>query len=284
MSTPPQIKRVLNGLLKDPGNLKCADCKSQTHPRWASWSLGVFICIKCAGIHRSMGTHISKVKSVDLDIWKEENLISLIRMKNNDIANAIYEYGLGDNGKKVLNDSNEIQNFIRNKYEKKRWICDDARMEDILRMGNADLPQEKKVMKNEVVRESKNVVNNTNNNTSDNNNNNNSNNYYNNKSANTNSLLDLQTSKPMGEGSVSHGYSNRNSSSSTSVSVAGGRPDLKKSILSLYSKPSTPPVLNMNMSGSSISIASSNVNTTANANNNSTLSIDDDELFKNVWS
>ena len=30
---------------------------------------GVFLCIRCSGIHRSMGTHISKVKSVDLDVW-----------------------------------------------------------------------------------------------------------------------------------------------------------------------------------------------------------------------
>ena len=32
-------------------------------------SSGVFLCIRCSGIHRSMGTHISKVKSVDLDVW-----------------------------------------------------------------------------------------------------------------------------------------------------------------------------------------------------------------------
>jgi hypothetical protein len=35
---------------------------------------GVFICIRCSGIHRSMGTHISKVKSVDLDVWTPEQM------------------------------------------------------------------------------------------------------------------------------------------------------------------------------------------------------------------
>ena len=37
-------------------------------------SRGVFLCIRCSGIHRSMGTHISKVKSVDLDVWTPEQM------------------------------------------------------------------------------------------------------------------------------------------------------------------------------------------------------------------
>jgi hypothetical protein len=44
----------------------CAECGSP-HPRWASYSLGILICIKCCGIHRGLGTHISKVRSLDLD-------------------------------------------------------------------------------------------------------------------------------------------------------------------------------------------------------------------------
>jgi stromal membrane-associated protein len=35
---------------------------------------GVFLCIRCSGIHRGMGTHISKVKSVDLDMWTPEQM------------------------------------------------------------------------------------------------------------------------------------------------------------------------------------------------------------------
>lgn len=43
-------------------------------PRWASWNLGVFLCIRCAGIHRNLGVHISKVKSVNLDTWTPEQV------------------------------------------------------------------------------------------------------------------------------------------------------------------------------------------------------------------
>ncbi|RKP35109.1 hypothetical protein BJ085DRAFT_989, partial [Dimargaris cristalligena] len=38
-------------------------------PRWASVNLGIFICLQCSGIHRSLGTHLSQVRSVDLDRW-----------------------------------------------------------------------------------------------------------------------------------------------------------------------------------------------------------------------
>ena len=51
-------------------------------PRWASWNLGIFICIRCSGIHRGMGTHISRVKSVDLDAWTDEQLQSVLKWGN----------------------------------------------------------------------------------------------------------------------------------------------------------------------------------------------------------
>jgi hypothetical protein len=42
----------------------------------------VFVCIRCSGIHRGMGTHISRVKSVDLDAWTDEQLQSVIKWGN----------------------------------------------------------------------------------------------------------------------------------------------------------------------------------------------------------
>ncbi len=46
----------------------CAD------PDWADISFGVFICIGCSGIHRSLGAHLCKVKSVNLDEWTDEHV------------------------------------------------------------------------------------------------------------------------------------------------------------------------------------------------------------------
>src|ERR1700733_6763549 len=55
-----QNQQTIKALLKLEGNKICADCKRNKHPRWASWNLGVFVCIRCSGIHRGMGTHISR--------------------------------------------------------------------------------------------------------------------------------------------------------------------------------------------------------------------------------
>ncbi|GMM55359.1 GTPase-activating protein [Maudiozyma humilis] len=126
------VKKALSALLRDPGNSTCADCHSQSHPRWASWSLGVFVCIKCAGVHRSLGTHISKVKSVDLDTWQEEHLRALVRMGNNERANTYYEGAMDATARaalpRTLLDAGRLQQFIRSKYEARKWVREGAEL------------------------------------------------------------------------------------------------------------------------------------------------------------
>lgn len=49
-------------------------------PQWASANLGIFVCISCSGAHRTLGTHISRVRSLFLDTWQEEELkVSICR-------------------------------------------------------------------------------------------------------------------------------------------------------------------------------------------------------------
>lgn len=112
-------KQILRQLLKEAENKTCADCKSATHPRWASWNLGCFVCIRCSGIHRSMGTHISRVKSVDLDAWTDEQIESML-LWGNSKCNSYWEAKLPDG---YIPDSSKIENFIRTKYDLKKWIA-----------------------------------------------------------------------------------------------------------------------------------------------------------------
>ncbi|EGX53746.1 hypothetical protein AOL_s00004g405 [Orbilia oligospora ATCC 24927] len=111
---------VIKELLKLPKNKHCADCKRNAHPRWASWNLGVFVCIRCSGIHRGMGTHISRVKSVDLDSWTDEQLQSVLRWGNSR-ANKYWEAKLAPGH---VPSESKIENFIRTKYESKRWVME----------------------------------------------------------------------------------------------------------------------------------------------------------------
>ncbi|KAF2654788.1 ArfGap-domain-containing protein [Lophiostoma macrostomum CBS 122681] len=115
-----QNRATLKSLVKLEANKSCADCKRNKHPRWASWNLGIFICIRCSGIHRGMGTHISKVKSVDLDSWTDEQLQSVLKW-GNARANKYWEAKLAPGH---VPSEAKIENFIRTKYDSKRWVMD----------------------------------------------------------------------------------------------------------------------------------------------------------------
>ncbi|KZT09023.1 ArfGap-domain-containing protein [Laetiporus sulphureus 93-53] len=111
--------KQLREMLKRPDNKVCADCK-RNDPRWASWNIGVFLCIRCSGIHRSMGTHISRIKSVDLDIWTPEQMESIQKWGNR-LANLYWEAHLKPGH---IPADHKMESFIRSKYESRRWAME----------------------------------------------------------------------------------------------------------------------------------------------------------------
>lgn len=82
-------KQLLAKELKRNGNSQCVDCEV-ANPDWGSINLGVFMCLSCSGIHRQLGTHISQVRSVDLDDWVHE-WIEVMQSNGNNKANAELE-------------------------------------------------------------------------------------------------------------------------------------------------------------------------------------------------
>ena len=114
-------QQIINKLLKKPENKFCADCKSVS-PQWASINLGIFICIECSGCHRELGTHISKIKSINLDTWQEDILENFKKI-NNKIANNYWEYNLHNYDFGSLKKNRmKLMDFIRDKYEYKKWV------------------------------------------------------------------------------------------------------------------------------------------------------------------
>ncbi|KAK7358083.1 hypothetical protein VNO77_00004 [Canavalia gladiata] len=108
--------KILERLLKLPENRECADCQNKA-PRWASVNLGIFICLQCSGIHRSLGVHISKVRSTTLDTWLPDQVFFMQSM-GNEKSNKHWEAEMPPNfDRSKLG----IERFIRAKYVEKRW-------------------------------------------------------------------------------------------------------------------------------------------------------------------
>ncbi|XP_036925835.1 arf-GAP with dual PH domain-containing protein 2 isoform X3 [Sturnira hondurensis] len=105
------------------GNAHCADC-SAADPDWASYKLGIFICLNCSGVHRNF-PDISKVKSVRLDFW-DDSTVEFMSHNGNLRVKAKYEakvpafyYIPQASDCLVLKEQ-----WIRAKYERQEFMAD----------------------------------------------------------------------------------------------------------------------------------------------------------------
>jgi stromal membrane-associated protein len=107
-----------------PGNDACADCittdarKVANNPTWASTNLGVVFCIRCSGVHRRMGAHVSKVLSLQIDTWTHEQ-VAHMRTLGNAAVNGVLEASLppGVKPDQAKCTPAQLEAFIRAKYE-----------------------------------------------------------------------------------------------------------------------------------------------------------------------
>ncbi|NWS49694.1 ACAP2 protein, partial [Probosciger aterrimus] len=127
-----------------PGNAACCDC-GLADPRWASINLGITLCIECSGIHRSLGVHFSKVRSLTLDSWEPE-LLKLMCELGNDVINRIYEAKLEKVGVKKPQHGSQRQEkeaYIRAKYVERKFVEKQPASVSLPESGTKVLPQSK---------------------------------------------------------------------------------------------------------------------------------------------
>jgi len=99
----------------------CVDCGKED-PDWVSINNGVLMCIECSGVHRNLGVHVSKVRSITLDNWSIP-MLKLLGLLGNDVFNQVWE-AKGGGIKKIKKGGSraEAEEYIRMKYRDKRMV------------------------------------------------------------------------------------------------------------------------------------------------------------------
>ena len=152
--------KVMANILAKPQNQVCFDCGSKA-PKWSSPYLGIVICYECSSKHRSYGTHISFVRSVDLDNWKRKELKSLELTGNsytkerfNDLGVPMIGGNYDYNNSMVLKVRKEIEEMVKeslgpNEYKKTVEKKEEQNEIDNININEEEQKEDKKEKKKE---------------------------------------------------------------------------------------------------------------------------------------
>ena len=104
----------------------CAECDSPAE--WASINLGITLCLECSGAHRSLGVHISKVRSLAMDSWPP-HLLTFMKVSGNAMNRRTwercYEPGVGTGELQRPTGPGNValkKQWCERKYVAKAWL------------------------------------------------------------------------------------------------------------------------------------------------------------------
>ena len=123
---PSGVEAGIRAITSTPGNDACAECSGRVGgSAWASVNLGIVLCLRCSGLHRSLGVHISQVRSLTLDTWKPAWVRQVLAI-GNVRANRFWEAHQlqAQAGKPTASSSLEdIGRWCRDKYETRAFAA-----------------------------------------------------------------------------------------------------------------------------------------------------------------
>lgn len=134
----------------DQGNSWCADCGSNNKVEWVSLNLAIIVCIECSGIHRSLGTHISKIRSLTLDTTSfTQDIVELLLLVGNRVSNMVFEAKLDPSLKLQPSATREQRlRFITAKYVDRAFV--EPLSATLSRFGTADETLLAAIKRNEI--------------------------------------------------------------------------------------------------------------------------------------
>ena len=141
---------VMANILAKPENQVCFDCGSKA-PKWSSPYLGIVICYECAAKHRSYGTSISFVRSVDLDKWNRKQLKSLeltgnayTKQRFNDLGVPLIGGNYDYNNSMVLKVRQEIAEKVKESLKPDDYKKKEDKKEEKNEFDDIEINQEEK--------------------------------------------------------------------------------------------------------------------------------------------
>uniref|UniRef100_A0A5S6R009 ArfGAP with SH3 domain, ANK repeat and PH domain-containing protein n=1 Tax=Trichuris muris TaxID=70415 RepID=A0A5S6R009_TRIMR len=112
-------KLALDRIKMLPGNDRCCDCGSMKDVTWLCTNFGSLHCIDCAGSHRDLGVHVSRIQSLSLDRIDRATALIPLALGNHKV-NMVFEATYS--GVKIVDSPAQRKRFIHDKYVQRKYV------------------------------------------------------------------------------------------------------------------------------------------------------------------